>query len=205
MRKQNPSIQNIVFDLGGVLLDWHPAQISANFSREPEQQELILKQVFLHQDWQRLDRGDINELQAIDCFSRNTGLAGEQIKSLMQLVKDSLTAKAETVALLEAYKAKGLRLFCLSNICMEIFACVRQRHSFFNHFDGIVLSAQVKLAKPDPEIFRHLFEHFKLHPHQSLFIDDMEANTQAAANLGMQAVRFESAGQCERAIEKLLR
>jgi putative hydrolase of the HAD superfamily len=195
-------LRNIVFDLGAVLLHWHPQEIVAAFTPDQSLQAVLLQQVFHHNDWQRLDKGNINERQAIDCFARNTNLSTRKISELMALVKQSLLAKEDTVALLLALKEQH-RLFCLSNICTEIYDFVSDRYTFFNEFEDVVVSAQVNMIKPDPAIFKYMLNRFNIAPENTLFIDDIPANIAAAQELGIHGVQFVDATDCKAAIEKI--
>lgn len=201
---QSTPITNTVFDLGAVLLHWNPEQIAAEFVSDRRQQQLLLDQVFHHRDWQRLDLGEINEAQAIQCFTDNTGLARSQIVNLIAFIKEFLVPKPETVELLQELRGRGHRIFCLSNICTEIYQYVAARYPFFREFEDVIVSAEVKLAKPDPEIFRYMLQRFGIRPEQTLFIDDMPANVQSAAGLGIRTVRFTEISDCRRAIRHII-
>ncbi len=95
-----------------------------------------------------------------------------------------------TTAVLEELRLAGVRTYALSNWSAETFPLARPMFPFLEWFDGIVLSGEVGIAKPDPRIFQILFERFELEPSATLFIDDSLANVEAAAELGMVAVRF---------------
>ena len=96
----------------------------------------------------------------------------------------------ETIAIVRALKERGTPLFCLTNFASEKFALMRRRFDVFALFDGIVVSSEVGLIKPDPAIFRHLLDRFGLAAESCLFIDDVEANVAAARGLGMQTIRY---------------
>jgi 2-haloacid dehalogenase len=88
-----------------------------------------------------------------------------------------------------------LSLYALSNWSSETFPLARQRFDFLGWFDGVVLSGEVGVCKPDPRIFRHLLERYLLAPGRTVFIDDMPHNVTAAAELGMLALHFRGAGE----------
>ncbi len=198
------SINNIVFDLGAVLLHWQPREIAQAFTPDPLLQDSLLDNIFYHDEWQRLDAGVIDEQQAIEHFARNTGLDTGEVARLMLLVKQSLMPKQDSVELLTMLKDQH-RVYCLSNICNEIFEFVSQRHDFFNLFEDTVISAQVKMIKPDPAIFRYMLDRFKAEPRNTLFIDDMPANIAAAQSLGIRGIQFENASLCKAAINNIIR
>jgi 2-haloacid dehalogenase len=98
------------------------------------------------------------------------------------------------VAILEELREAGsVRLLALTNWSRETFPLSRPRYPFLEWFEAIVVSGDVRLAKPDPRIFRHLLDTFELDPARTVFIDDAPANVETAASLGMVAIRFTDA------------
>jgi 2-haloacid dehalogenase len=95
----------------------------------------------------------------------------------------------------------GYRLFGLSNWSAETFGFVRNRYEVFDLFELIVLSGAIKMAKPDPEIFRYLLEQGKVRAEECLFIDDAVANITAARALGFETIRYESPQQLRMELE----
>jgi len=108
------------------------------------------------------------------------------------------------VALLRELRARGLKLYGLSNMSATIFAYLDGRHDFFKIFDGIVVSAAVKLLKPEPAIYEHLRERFELNFAESVFIDDLERNVDSARRVGLRAIQFTSTDQVRRELAALL-
>jgi len=90
-------------------------------------------------------------------------------------------------------RAAGVRVLALSNWSAETFPVARARFEFLDWFEGIVLSGEVRVGKPDPRIFAHLVERFALDPATALFVDDAPVNVAAAARLGFHAVLFSGA------------
>ena len=198
------TIKNTVFDLGAVLFHWNPEAIAQEFAEDVTQRQLLLDQVFHHQDWKRLELGEITERQAIQSFANNTGLPLARMEALIDSIKAYLTPKEDTVALLLELQQQGHRLFCLSNICTEIYQHVATRHTFFDAFEDVIVSAEVKLAKPDPKIFQYMLKRFNILPEETLFIDDMPANVASASSLGIQAIQFTEIADCRRAIARII-
>ena len=197
-------IKNTVFDLGAVLLEWDPEDIAEQFSGNESEKELLLNSVFYHQDWKRLDLGHIDANQAIQCFAGNSGLSLPLMESLMEFIKGYLTAKEESVALLKELQQRGHRVFCLSNICRELYDHVTEQNPFFGLFEDAIVSADIKLAKPDPRIFEYMLTRFNIRPEETLFIDDMPANIESANQLGIQGIRFTEIDDCRRAISNII-
>jgi HAD superfamily hydrolase (TIGR01509 family) len=126
------------------------------------------------------------------------------VRGLLAAVRESLHTKTETVTLLEKLSARGVPLYCLSNMSSDIFAYLRERHSFWGVFRGIVISGDIQMMKPEPEIFEFLLRRYGLAAAQTVFIDDSQPNIEAARAVGIHPVWFKSAGQCELELEKLL-
>jgi 2-haloacid dehalogenase len=97
-----------------------------------------------------------------------------------------------TVDLLQELKAAGYPLYALSNWAEEKYAIVRPRYDFFALFDGVLLSSQVRLLKPDPRIFRLFLERIGRQAETCVYIDDTLENVVAARGLGFQAIHFQS-------------
>lgn len=198
------SIRNVVFDLGGVLLEWKPDQILAQlYPEDPGTQALVKKEVLQHPDWLALDKGTLSEEEAIRRFQQRTGRPLPEMKKLMDTVRETLIPIQPTFALLEALSKEGMHLYCVSNMQTAVFAYLEKRYDFWGKFKGLVISAHVRMIKPDAEIFHHLFSRFGLAPAESLFIDDHPPNVESARRLEMQAILFQGADDCRRQLQQL--
>jgi 2-haloacid dehalogenase len=103
-----------------------------------------------------------------------------------------------SVELLAELRAAGVPLYALTNWSAETFAVTRNRFEWLDWFDGMLLSGEEGMTKPDPAIFRLLLDRFGLDPGATVFVDDSEANVAAARELGIDAVRFTGPGQLRR-------
>jgi 2-haloacid dehalogenase len=97
-----------------------------------------------------------------------------------------------TVEILGELRARGTPIYALTNWSAETFPLARPRFPFLEWFDGILVSGEAKLAKPDPRIFDHLLEKFGLEPASTVFIDDSAANVRAALETGLISILFEN-------------
>jgi putative hydrolase of the HAD superfamily len=109
----------------------------------------------------------------------------------------------EMIDWLEQLRAAGLTTALLSNMQFDMAAHARENFPWFAHFDHQILSCEIKLIKPDAAIFRHTVERLGLRPHETLFVDDREANIEAAQKVGLNAMRFESVGQLREDLRKM--
>lgn len=195
-------IRNVVFDLGGVLLEWNPDAILARLYPDPETAARVKREVFQHADWLALDKGTLDEEEAVRLFQRRTGRPLSEMNGLMQTVRESLIPIGPSFELLEELSEQGMSLYCVSNMQAAVFAFLRQRYDFWSKFKGLVISASVKMIKPDAEIFNHLFSRYRLTPAETLFIDDHPPNIESALRLQMKAILFQGADDCRRRLRQ---
>jgi putative hydrolase of the HAD superfamily len=196
-------IRNVVFDFGGVLVRWHPEAIITGFYADEPSRALVRDAVFRHPDWIEMDRGTLSEDIAIERFAARMDRPAAEMRALMQHVKDSLTPLPESIALLDELAQRGVPLYGLSNMSVPMFALLKSRHDHWDRFRGIVISGEVGLVKPDPEIFHHLAQRHDLIPAETVFIDDHLPNIEAAGRLGFRPIHFANAGQCRRELATL--
>jgi len=196
---------NVIFDLGGVVIEWNPERILAGCYADSALRMLMKNALFQHPDWLDLDRGTLSEVNLVARLAQRTGRPVAELERLMDAVRESLHTKPETVALLDKLHARGIPLYCLSNVSAGTFGHLRLRHSFWDVFRGIVISGDTHLMKPEREIFELLLRRYDLAPDDTVFVDDNEPNVMGARAVGMHAVWFKNAAQCEAELEKLLR
>jgi len=208
MKNKNHSkkslITNIVFDLGGVLLEWNIDKILSAVSDSPEVKDAIKKAVFLHPDWLELDRGTLKEEEAIVSFSQRSSRPLGEMKKLMQVVKESLVPLPDSMKLLDELRQKELDIYCLSNMHKKSWALIRRRFDFWGKFKGVVISCTLKMVKPEPQIYEYLLSTYRLAPRHTIFIDDHERNIVAAQKFGIHGIFFTSALECRKKIEEII-
>lgn len=194
---------NLVFDLGGVVVRWDPdAIIDSVFDHEKIKRK-VKKGVFEDADWLELDRGTLGREDAIARAAKRTGVAEGEIKRLLHAVPPSLTVFPETVDLLRRLERKGYPLYCLSNMHFASIEYLEHTHDFWDLFKGRVISCRLQLCKPEAGIYEHLLRTYALDPAETVFIDDVQKNLNAAAKLGIKTLKFENAGQCERDLHRM--
>jgi glucose-1-phosphatase len=179
-------IKNIVFDLGNVLLSFKPAEYFENKKYPENIKTRILADIFECEEWQMIDRGEIETADVIEAIALRSSLKKEEIAHVFKLRSDILFPLDNNVKLLPALKKQGFRLYFLSNFPLDIFEEVTSGYFFFKYFDGGLISAQVKYTKPDSRIYKSLLDKYSLIPEECFFIDDMEVNVKAAEAAGMK-------------------
>lgn len=185
--------KNIVFDLGGVVVDYKPKDYLVDRFFHEKTEQKIYDAVFGSNEWLMLDRGDISWEQACKIFM---GRAKQKdIEFEMEVVleewTDMLETRKPTITLMRLLKKKGFNLYYLSNISSHAFEVVSKR-DFWNLFDGGIASCEVNINKPDPEIYRMLLSKYKLVPQETIFTDDNRENAANAFQAGITGILFEN-------------
>ncbi len=194
---------NVVFDLGGVVFDWQPDALVRRVFGDPETEALVLKEMIAHADWIELDRGTLSLDDAIVRGALRTGLPEESIAQLFDAVPESLTPIEATFDLVRAANAAGQPLFVLSNMQHASADFLERKHDIWNLFEGIVFSCRIQKVKPEPGIYEYLLREHGLDPAETVFIDDLKENLEAAAAFGIRTVQFVSPAQCKADLTKL--
>jgi putative hydrolase of the HAD superfamily len=190
------NIRNVIFDLGGVLLEWQPTKILARCYSDLVAQDAMRNALFRHDDWLALNRGDITEANLIANVCRRTKLPTPEVVRVLDTVRDSLVEMPETVALLRELRDRGVPLYCLSDMPVSVFTHVRQRYTFWDAFRGIVVSGEARMMKPGRDVFEYLLRRYNLTATETAFVDDHPPNIAGAKAVGIEAVLFRNADQC---------
>jgi len=189
-------IENIIFDFGGVLVDWNPRYLYRNYFQNESEMEHFLHHICTDEWNLEQDRGR--------SLADGTRLLLEKFPeyhSLIQLYYDQWEVMLhgdipETVSLLYKLKEK-YKIFGLTNWSAETIPIAYERFSFFKAFDGIVVSGEEKLIKPDQKLYHLLLDRYHLKAKSTIFIDDNLKNIKAAEEIGLIAIHFETSGQLE--------
>ncbi|MDR3440871.1 HAD family phosphatase [Telmatospirillum sp.] len=186
-------VKAVVFDMGGVFLDWNPRYLFQKLFDDPGELDFFLTQVCspewnLRQDGGRLFRDGIAEIA--ENYPRYAAMAALFIERWPEMIGGLIEG---TVDAARALKRKGMPLYLLSNCSAETFPLVEERYDFPSLFNGRVVSGEIGLLKPDPAIYHYLLSTFHLREAECLFIDDLEANIDAARDLGFQTHHFRGA------------
>jgi len=187
---------NVIFDIGGVVLEWNPGKVLAACYPEPAAQEALRSVLLRHDDWLAYDRGQVSEAELVARAHERSGRPVQELERVLDALWTSLTVKSDTVALLRALFAQGVPLYCLSNMPAPVYVRLRQMHDFWDLFQGIVISGEVGMTKPSREIYEHLLARHRLPAAQAIFFDDLPENVAAARSVGIDAEVFRDARQC---------
>lgn len=183
----------VVFDLGGVLIDWNPRyHFLEVFGGDEAAVERFLGTVCTSAWNERQDEGrSIAEAEAelISHFPGETARIRQYYAGFNRMMRGAIDG---TVAILEELHAAGTPLYALTNWSAETFPLAAKRFDFFRRFRGIVVSGEVGTMKPHRRIFELLLERHGLRAADCLFVDDAEKNVEGARAAGLRAVRFRS-------------
>ena len=195
-------IRNIVFDMGQVLIEWNPDLLIRRLDAPEEDVPLLRKAVFGSVEWVQLDRGTISQGDALAAMCRELperlhAAAGELVRGWWRRPLVPVPGMEE---LLEELKGRGYGIYLLSNASSQL-------HDYFHRipgsrcFDGLVVSADWKLLKPQHEIYETLFREYALKPEECFFIDDLSLNIEGARYTGMDGTVFDGdMGRLRRAL-----
>lgn len=187
-----------MFDLGGVLIDWDPRHLYRRLFDDEAEMERFLGEVCTPAWNLRQDEGR-PWAEAISSLAARHPEQRELIAAYRDRWAETLAGPiGGTVALLDEVHRSSLPIYALSNWSAETFPIARSRFPFLGWFDGIVLSGEVGIVKPNPGIFRILFARYEIDPAVTVYIDDSPANVAVAADLGMVALAFSDAGTLRR-------
>jgi putative hydrolase of the HAD superfamily len=183
-------IRNLIFDMGNVLLDYNPKVCLDLYLKHEDDKKLLMRELFQGPEWVEADRGSINNTEMFEFISKRVPVrlhgALKQCIDGWQICMKPLPG-AEPF--LRAAKNAGYGIYLLSNANSSIYEYF-PKFLPFEFFDGYVISSDVHLLKPDPAIYRYLFERYRLKPEECLFIDDRADNVAEAVNTGMKGVVF---------------
>jgi 2-haloacid dehalogenase len=184
------TVKAVVFDLGGVLIDWDPRYLYRKLLADEAAVEEFLGSVCTPEWNAEQDRGRPFAEGVAELVERHPAHAAA-ITAYHERWAEMLAGEIPgTVEVLAELRAAGMPLYALTNWSAETFGVARERFGFLAWFDGVLVSGEERMTKPDPRFFRLLLDRFGLDPGDSFYVDDSAANVEAARGLGFDAVRF---------------
>lgn len=203
MASQQREIEAVVFDLGGVLIDWDPRYVYRQMFADPGDMEAFLGSVCTS-DWHRAHDLGADIRQSCEQLALRYPEHRDMIMVWAERGEEMVAGQFDdTVELLSELKASGMPCYALSNMEPDAFAVRRARFGFMQWFDAHVISGLEGVAKPDRRIFEILLHRHGLRPQATVFIDDQARNVDAARDLGLVAVHFSTAAQLRQDLQTL--
>jgi 2-haloacid dehalogenase len=201
MTSSRPSA--VVFDLGGVLVDWDPRYLYRTLLATEDDVERFLAEVTTAEWNARQDAGR-SWAEGVATLSaehpHHAGLIAAYDERWVDTIGGAIDG---TVDVLADLRAADTPVYALTNWSAEKFPLARERFPWLDWFDGIVVSGEERVVKPDPRIYRILLDRFGLEARSTVYIDDVDANVRAAAEIGFAALRFTGAQRLRADLEAL--
>ena len=198
------TIKAIIFDLGGVLIDWNPDYVFDTIFTDPVQKKHFYENICTP-DWnEEQDAGRPIRVATEELVQKHPEWKS-QIEAYYGRWEEMLGgAIQDTVNVFRVLKETSrYQFYALTNWSAETFPIALQRFEFLHWFDGRVVSGEEKLRKPFPEFYRILLDRYHLQPGETVFIDDNLRNVKAAEAIGIHSIPFQNAGQLREALKKL--
>lgn len=200
----NSHITTIIFDYGGVLLEWNPHNVYHRyFPGQPEAIDQFLTEINFAEWNAQQDKGR-PFAEAVESISAEFPHYAHLISAYYEYWEESITGSIPgSIEILKELKDKKYPLYGLSNWSHETFPIARDKYDFFELFDDMVISGEVKMVKPDPAIFEHALNKFGKRASECVYIDDSLTNVQQAQKMGFHAIHFQSPAQLRESLQKL--
>ncbi|MAU54580.1 MAG: HAD family phosphatase [Flavobacteriales bacterium] len=197
-------MKTIIFDLGGVLVDWNPEYVYLNeFDGDRKKMNWFFDNICTS-DWnEEQDGGKLIKIatkERIKLFPEHEKLIKMYYGRWEEMLKGEII---ESVNILKKLKSKNYKLIALTNWSFETFPVAIRRFDFLKLFDGIVVSGKIKMLKPFKNIYNYTINKYKLSPSECVFIDDRVSNVQGAINCGIKGIHFQSSKQLIIELKKL--
>lgn len=194
----------VVFDLGGVLIEWDPRHLYRELLPTDAAVEDFLDEIGFEAWNHTMDAGEGTWTDAVERLAQQHPHHRELIAAYPARFTETLAGTiAGSVAVLQELHDAGTRLIALTNWSAETFAVARGEMDFLTLFEEVVVSGEVRVAKPDPAIFDLVLRRYRLDPAATLFVDDRPVNVDAAAAAGMQALLFTDPPALRRELTRL--
>ncbi len=193
----------VVFDLGGVLIDWDPRHLYRRLFDDEADMERFLAEVATP-SWNAAQDAGRPWSEAIEDLAQAHPDERARIEAYrlrwVEMLDGEIPGATEVLA---EVRAAGVPVFALSNWSSETFPLALERYAFLRWFDGIVISGDVGAAKPDRRMFDHLVDRYGIAPAASVYVDDMPSNVAVASALGFQALQFRDASSLREDLVRL--
>jgi 2-haloacid dehalogenase len=191
-------IRTVVFDFGGVLINWDPHRLfSKYFANDTQAIDRFLTEINFT-SWNLSQDKGYPFAQAVTDLSIQFPKYAPLIRAYDEEWEESITGIIpETVDILYKLKTVGCHLFGLTNWSAEKFSIVRHKYKFFDLFEDIIVSGEVKLIKPDPAIFHLFLQKVNCQPEECLLVDDSPSNIETAQKMGFATHAFTSPTRLE--------
>ena len=197
-------IKNIIFDVGDVLLEYRWKDMLKDYGLPDDEAYKVGNLMFNDNLWHEFDLANMTRDEIVGQYLKNYPDYAEVMQwfmthgELMHVKREDVWEKAQKL------KEKGYGIYILSNYSQELFEKHTKDAPFISLADGVVVSYQIHITKPDEKIYRYLLDKYNLKPEECIFFDDREENTEAARKLGIEAITVTSKEFLLDELDKLL-
>lgn len=200
----NKSINTIIFDLGGVLIDWNPRYVFDDNYFETEDKRQYFFNTVCTSDWNEEQDAGRSIVEATQLLVKQFPDWEKPIRDYYGRWTDMLNGPIhETVELFRELKEKeNYKMYALTNWQEGLFDIALVRYNFLHWFDGRVVSGEEKTRKPFPDFYQILLNRYEVDPGKAIFIDDNLRNVKAAEGLGITSIHFQSTQQLRQKLEE---
>ncbi|MBM3598134.1 MAG: HAD family phosphatase [Alphaproteobacteria bacterium] len=194
----------VIFDLGGVLIDWNPRYLYRTFFKgdEPAMEDFLTG--VCTSDWNlQQDAGRCRDDAVAVLMDRHADkrhLIDAWFDRFDEMIPNAIQG---TVEILDELRQHGTPIYALTNFGPDTFPIAQRRYEFLSWFRGITVSGYIKLTKPDPRIYRHLLETYGVAAEDAVFIDDVPKNVAGAAAVGLHGIHFTDPAALRRELQSL--
>ena len=197
------NIKAIIFDLGGVLIDWNPDYVFDTMFDDKEKKKYFFDNICTP-DWNEEQDAGREIKMATEELVKQHPEWKEYIEAFYGRWTEMLGGPIDdTVIVFKQLKEKNnVKFYALTNWSAELFPIALERYDFLHWFDGRVVSGEEKMRKPTPAFYHLLLERYGLQPQETLFIDDNLRNIKAAEALGINCIHFQNPAQLEEDLVK---
>ncbi|MCR5278481.1 MAG: HAD family phosphatase [Lachnospiraceae bacterium] len=197
-------IKNIVFDIGNVLVNFAWQDYFHGLGIEGETFDKVVKATVRSSVWNEVDRGVKSDDELLRAFIDNDPSVEDAINKVFENIHDMLIQFEYAKGWIIDLQRKGYKVYCLSNMSYKATRDCADALDFLPMLDGYILSCDVKTCKPEPEIYKALFDKYSLKPEECIFIDDLSANINAAKEMGMHGIVFKDLKTATSEIERIV-
>ncbi len=195
--------QTIIFDLGGVLVDWNPEYVFLNeFKGDRKKMNWFFENICTNEWNEQQDGGKLISKateERIKLFPKYKSLIKMYYEKWEYMLKGEISG---SVDILKKLKKMKFNLIALTNWSAETFPVALKRFKFLKLFSGIVVSGEIQMLKPFPEIYNHTLKKYDLNPSECIFIDDRPVNVSGAKKCGIDGIIFETPLQLIKSLKK---
>jgi len=197
------NVKTLIFDLGGVLIDWDPRYLYEKLIPDKSEMDFFLAEICSPEWNAQMDRGKSFQ-DAVDELAIVYPKYSSQIQAYYSRWGEMIIGTIPgTVKILERLRGAGYPLVALSNWSAETYPKVTKRFALLSWFGTLVISGEVGLIKPDPEIYHYLLKKINREAKDCIFIDDSKQNVRTAEELGFISIHFSSPEGLEENLEEL--